>query len=91
MIISRTERKWTIAMAVLMLLAAVSYLIVIDVQVLPESGLTWSQLKLSDLIFLLIPALMLTTYAIALLLFYKQRGWHHLNSKCYQGSKFPWL
>jgi hypothetical protein len=96
MIISSTERKWTIAVAVLMLLAAVSYLIIIDVQVLPNAATSWDQLSFGELLLLLTPVLMLTVYGICLLCFYRNRGVRvsiaHGGESLYTGSKYPdWL
>lgn len=97
MIISRTERIWTIIVAVLMLIASIAYLMSVHYMALPEAHMSWDQLSLGDAVLLCFPSAFLSIHAVLLLIFHRKRGvhikstWTVQDGSNYRGQKFPWM
>lgn len=89
MIISKVERVWTIAIALVLLCAACAYTMAISDVVTPA-------LTFMDKCWIYSPTVLLTVYGVLLLCCYRQRGvkWkqgHRVDVSGYQGDKYPWL
>lgn len=90
MIISKVERITTIIVAVLMMCAASAYLYMVETVGLPAAGYYWTDLTVVDLVLVTLPSVLLITYAVLLLMFYRQRG-VRVPVIGYMGNKFPWM